>query len=346
MGASEMVPGVARSNFPVPRTIAAWEKRRESVRRKLWRLLGDLPPRPSPLDVRLTQRRQRREGFVVERFEFDNRAGAIVPGYICLPEQARDRPSPAVLYCHQHADRYDTGREEIFERWPVPRPPAVELARRGFVVLAIDAYCFGERSGKGPLGERERGAAEEMTMSKLNLWLGRTLWGMIVRDDMIALDYLCSRPEVDPTRIGVTGMSMGSTRSWWLAALDDRPAAVVCVACLTRYQDLVATGELRAHGIYYYVPAVLRHFDTEAVVSLIAPRPLLTQTGDRDTGSPLSGVEKINSFVRRVYELYGKGERFRGLVYRGVGHEYTAQMWRETLEWFDLWLKAEPTRGA
>lgn len=148
---------------------------------------------------------------------------------------------------------------------PTPAVPAVEeLTRRGYVVLAIDAYCFGERSGQGPMGEK--GSAEELSMSKLNLWLGRSLWGMMVRDDLLALDYLASRPEVDPRRIGVTGMSMGSTRSWWVAALDERPAAAVCVCCLTRYQDLIAAGR----------PAGARHLLLCA--GGVAP---LRQRGDR-----------------------------------------------------------------
>ena len=109
---------------------------------------------------------------------------------------------------------------------------------------------------------------------------------MFVRDDQVALDYLCSRPEVDATRIGATGMSMGSTRAWWLAAVDDRVAAVVAVACLTRYQNLIAHGELRQHGVYYFVNGLLKHFDTEGVLALIAPRPFLALTGELDAGSP------------------------------------------------------------
>jgi dienelactone hydrolase len=112
-----------------------------------------------------------------------------------------------------------------------------------------------------------------MTASKFNLWVGRTLWGMILRDDLMALDYLCSRPEVDAERVGVTGISMGATRTWWLMALDERLKAGVGVACLTRYQELIRSEELKAHGIYYFVPGMLNHFDTEAVIGLIAPSP-------------------------------------------------------------------------
>jgi len=328
---------VGAVKFTMPDNLKDWKTQRGRVRRTLWRLLGDLPERPAGPNVR-TLRKEQREGFVLEKFEFDNEAGATVPGYLCIPEGLKS-PAPAILYCHYHGGEYQNGKEEIFKKWPAGTPPAIEFTRRGYVVVAIDAYCFGERRGKGPTGEKETGGPEELTMSKLNLWHGRTLWGMMVRDDLIALDYLCSRPEVDKERIGVTGMSMGSTRSWWLAALDERIKAVVCVACLTRYQDLIATGALREHGIYYFVPGVLKHFDTEAVVSLIAPRPLLTLTGDKDGGSPVSGVRTINSFVAGVYRLYAKEEQFRGIVYAGVGHNYTAEMWQETLAWLDRWLK-------
>jgi dienelactone hydrolase len=371
----EIVAGVPAVNMETPKNLESWSARRDEIRKTLWQLLGDLPPRPAKLNVRVVERTRRPEGFTVERIEFDNGAGATVPGYVCLPEKIlgtqhsalstqhlAEGRAPAILYCHQHAGLYDKGgKEELFETRPTPIPPAADLTKRGYIVLAIDAYGFGERAGKGPWrpetqrpdregrpatqrpdregGTAEKGSAEELTLSKLNLWLGRTLWGMMIRDDLIALDYLASRPEVDPARIGVMGFSMGSTRAWWIAALDDRPRATVCVCCLTRYQDLIAAGELRAHGIYYFVPNVLKHFDTEAIVALIAPRPLLTLTGDRDSGSPVAGVRKINAFCGDVYKLYGKGDCFRGLLYEGVAHTYTPAMWDEMTAWIEKWLK-------
>src|SRR5262249_61769988 len=92
---------------------------------------------------------------------------------------------------------------------------------------------------------------------------------------------------------------------------------------------------LRRHGIYYFLPGILRHFDSEAVVSLIAPRPLLALTGDRDGGSPADGVRSIQRACARVYGLYGARERFRGRLLPGVGHVYTPAMFRRVLSWFD-----------
>jgi dipeptidyl aminopeptidase/acylaminoacyl peptidase len=139
---------------------------------------------------------------------------------------------------------------------------------------------------------------------------------------------------VDTNRIGVTGISMGSTRSWWLMALDDRPQAGVFVACMTRYQDLIAAGQLKAHGIYYYVPGLLRHFDTEAIIACGAPRAMLFMTGDQDSGSPIEGVRTLGDITSRVYALFGAEDRFENAIYPGVGHVYLPVMWDRTVQWF------------
>jgi len=164
---------------------------------------------------------------------------------------------------------------------------------------------------------------------------------MFLRDDLMALDYLCARPEVDAQRIGVTGMSMGATRSWWLMALDERIRTGVAVACLTRYQNLMAHEGLKCHGIYYYVPDFLNYFDTEAVVALIAPRPLLLMNGDKDDGSPVDGIRTLEIKVRPAYALSGAAPLFQSEVYPGVGHEYLPEMWQKTLSWFNRHLRGK-----
>jgi dienelactone hydrolase len=212
-------------------------------------------------------------------------------------------------------------------------------------VLAPDACWYGERAAAGPAGAADTadpGRPVQESLHKLDLWLGRTLWGRFVRDDRIALDYLCSRPEVDATRIGATGMSMGSTRSWWLAAVDERVAAAVGVACLTRYQNLIAHGQLRQHGVYYFAYGLLKHFDSEGVLALIAPRPFLALTGDLDAGSPADGIRVLEDRVGRVYAALGAPERFRSVLYPDVGHSYTPAMRAAMLDWFDRWLRPSP----
>lgn len=324
--------GVA-PGFQVPATRRGWERRRQEIRTELNRLLGDLPPRPARPKVRVLSRDER-PGYIEERFEFDNGAGARVPGVLLLPKGIQGRV-PAILYCHWHGGEYDGGKIELFQTRHTPQPPGPTLVARGYAVLAIDAYCFGERNGQGPGGPEERGGAGELTASKFQLWAGRSLWGMMLRDDLMALDYLCARPEVDTLRIGVTGISMGATRSWWLMALDERIKAGVAVACLTRYQDLIRARGLRNHGIYYYVPGMLKHFDTEAVVALAAPRALLCLNGDRDAGSPVEGIRTIEQAAAPAWKLHDRETAFRSEVFEGVGHEYTPAMWNRMLEWMD-----------
>ena len=224
------------------------------------------------------------------------------------------------------------------------------FVRAGYIVLAPDACYYGDRGDNNPAGTFEtylrgdpsRNELAQKSLHKLHLWLGRTLWGMFVRDDQIALDFLARVPSVDPRRIGVTGMSMGSTRAWWLAAVDDRVAATVGVACLTRYQNLIEHGNLRAHGLYYFTYGLLRHFDTEGVLALIAPRPFLALTGDLDHGSPVDGIRVLEQKVSHVYGAVGAPDRFRNVIYPDLGHSYTPEMRAEMLAWFQRWLQPAP----
>jgi dienelactone hydrolase len=323
--------------FVVPASKEAWEVKRQEVRIELWKLLGRLPPRPKTPKVEILSREDRGE-YVVEKFQFDNEAGAMVPGYLLLPKNASAK-LPAILYCHWHGGDYDVGKEELFQARHTPEQPGPAFARRGYVVLAIDASGFGERNGQGPDGPAEKNYTAEETASKFNLWVGRTFWGMLLRDDLMALDYLASRPEVDPDRIGVTGMSMGATRTWWLMALDERLKTGVAIACLSRYQNVIEHRLLHEFDIGYFVPNMLNHFDSEAVLALIAPRPVLLQTGDQDRGSPVDGIHAIESAVRPVYRLYAKENAFQSLVYAGLAHVYTPEMWAKTLAWMDEHLR-------
>lgn len=320
----------------IPGDLARWTEQRVRVRRIVLESLGEMPPRPSPSVVKVVGV-DRKDGWRIEKFVFHNGVDSEVPGYIAIPEDGKGR-HPAILTMHGHS----SSKDNMFGYQPTSQNVAELLVKNGYVVLGIDNYFNGERKGQGPAGGLEtmqRGSDQEMSLFKLNLWLGRTLWGMMLRDEQIALDYLASRPEVDPGRIGAQGMSMGSTRSWWLAAIDDRIKAVVGVACFTRYEDLIAIRQLRAHGIYYFVPGILKHFDSEGVMALIAPRPFLALTGDRDAGSPPEGMKTLEQILNRFYRLYGKPGSFRSIVYPETGHVYNDDQKRRMIEWFNRHLK-------
>jgi dienelactone hydrolase len=327
----------AAPEFTIPNTLAAWQSDRKAVRDTLVRLLGALPARPRVPAVTILGHEDK-GGYTEERFQFDNGAGAIVPGVVLIPK-GNLKKYPAIYYCHWHGGNYDLGKRELFSTHHTPQIPADALTQMGFLVVAIDAYCFGERSGKGPGGPDEKGSGEEMSTSKRELWLGRSLWSMMIRDDEMAIDYLFSRPDVDVSRVAVTGISMGATRTWWLMALDERLKTGVAVGCMTRYEDLIAAQQLKAHGIYYFVPGMLNHFDTEAIISLAAPRPMLFMTGAEDSGSPVEGIYKIEKTVKRAYQLYGSESSFVNMVYPKTGHVYTADMWERMTKWMMTQLK-------
>ena len=105
------------------------------------------------------------------------------------------------------------------------------------------------------------------------------------------------------------------------------------------FGDAVVVRELRAHGLYYFVNGLLVHFDTEGVLALIAPRPLLALTGDLDAGSPADGIKDLELILSRTYASVGAGDRFRSILYPDLGHTYTPEMRAEMLAWFNRWLQ-------
>jgi dienelactone hydrolase/lysophospholipase L1-like esterase len=327
--------------FLPPEDAATWAARRRGVHETVVRSLGALPPRPAPPRVRRVTR-ELRPGYTLEKVALENGVDGEVSALLLIPE-GLTQPAPAVLWLHSSTP--DKTQVIVPDTNGGAQPLGEALVRAGYVVMAPDAYWHGDRAGTGPAGAAETRREEQESLFKFHLWQGRTLWGMFVRDDQIALDYLCARPEVDAARIGATGMSMGSTRAWWLAAVDERVAAAVGVACLTRYQNLIAHGQLRAHGIYYFVHGLLAHFDTEGVLALIAPRPFLALTGDLDAGSPADGIRILQERVGRVYAALGAAERFESVLYPDVGHTVTPEMRRATLAWFERWLRPAAPAG-
>src|SRR6266446_61221 len=110
------------------------------------------------------------------------------------------------------------------------------------------------------------------TSARSSFWRGQVLFGMMMFDEFRALDYLASRSEVDVRRLGALGMSMGATKAWWLAALDPRVRLCIDICCLTDAEELIRTQALSEHGIYYYVPSLLKSFRTADINELIVPR--------------------------------------------------------------------------
>jgi dienelactone hydrolase len=316
-----------------------WNARRVQIRSTLYSLLRNLPPIFTPKPT-ITASEQR-DGYRLEKFTFANGLGDTVYGYTLVPDKPNDA---AVIYCHYHGGKYDLGKDELFfeplfGEWQDKTPRGPALAQAGYLVLAIDAYSFGERQHQGPAGQRESGRDTESALFKRFLWEGRSLWSMMVYDDLLALNYLLTRPDIDPTRIAITGASMGGSRATWLAAIDERIKVIAPVVQYTRYQNFLASGEVNHHSFYYYVPGVLEAgLDMEAIVALSAPRPQIVLVGDSDVLSPADGIQMISDFTREVYRLYNADSHFEPHVYEGLAHVYTVEMFETMLAFFERYL--------
>ena len=195
---------------------------------------------------------------------------------------------------------YNLGKEQLLKGVEAQPAYAPICAEKGLVTLAIDSWAFGERKHEavGKLGEENA--------FKLMLWKGQVSFGMMMFDEIRALDYLASRSEVDARRLGVAGMSMGATKAWWLAALDPRVKVCMDVCCLTDFDELIRTQGLSEHGIYYYVPSLLKHFRSAEINELIVPRPRLSVNGRKDPLTPPAGVENIRDYLLPLYREHGK----------------------------------------
>lgn len=271
----------------------------EKRRKELWGLLGDLPWNHKPGPARLVSREEHEE-YTLERLVLDLNGVEDVPAILLIPKKRAAR-APGLLYIHWHGGMYDLGKEQLLKGVAAQPAYAPVCAEMGMVTLAIDSWCFGERKHEAD------GSEGEQTAFKLMLWRGQVLFGMMMFDEFRALDYLASRPEVDPDRVGVLGMSMGATKAWWLAGLDPRVKVCMDVCCLTDFEELIRTHGIKLHAIFYYVPSLLKSFQTADINELIVPRARLSVNGRLDPLTPPAGVEKVRDRLKPLYAKYGKG---------------------------------------
>jgi len=298
----------------------------QAERRKLlYSLLGDLPDRRRAISARLVSR-TKTDKYQLERLELDLNGLETVPAYFVLPNASKvSGRVPVVLYNHSHGGGYTIGKDEFIKgREYLQDPPYAEvIADLGWAGLCIDTWAFGERSH-----------TSEADTFKAMLWQGQVLWGMMVYDSLRAVDYLVSRPEVDPKQIITLGISMGSTMAWWLAALDKRIKVTVDICCLTDFHSLLRRRALSEHGLYYYVPSLLKHFATADINALIAPRPHLGIAGNLDSLTPPEGLDEIDQHLKKVYLENGSPEHWQLLRY-DVGHQETREARVEILQFLN-----------
>jgi len=316
-----------------PKQFAAYQARR---RRELWGLMGDLPWNHKPAPPKLVKT-EKHEGYTLERLVLDLNGVEPVPALLLVPDKRPER-APGLLFIHWHGGMYALGKEQLLVGDKAQPAYAPVCAEKGLVTLAIDSWCFGERKHEA------NGHQGEEDAFKLMLWRGQVLWGMMMFDELRALDYLARRPEVDASRLGALGMSMGSTKAWWLAAFDPRVRLCLDVCCLTDYDELIKAHNLKGHGIYYYVPSLLKHFNTSQINELIVPRPRLSVNGRLDDLTPPAGVEKVRDDLLPLYRRYGKEEDCKIELF-DCPHVELPEMRKLILAWMDKHLVAEEVKS-
>ncbi len=290
------------------------------TRERLRELVGlDEPP------VALqSSRTESRGDFVVEHLTL-SLGGAEVRGIVTRPANATGR-LPAILYGHSHGGLYHIGADELLDgREYLLDPPGPAFARAGYVTLCIDMPVFGTRA-----------TVSEAYASKALLWYGKGLFGQMLCDHSAALTYLASRPDVDPARIGALGISMGCTLSYWLAAMDERIAAVAHLCCFADLRTMIELGAHDGHGVYLVVPGLLSEADAGAIGALVAPRPQLICIGEADALTPPLAVERAWAETSAAYA--GVADRLERVSEPGVGHRETERMRAATLAFFSRYL--------
>jgi hypothetical protein len=301
-------------------------QRPEDRRRELYNLLGELPNRQRPIKGTKRQEAQR-DTYVLETWDLNLNGIETVPAYLARPLTLAGR-APGVVFNHSHGGGYKIGKQEFVDgrEYLQPIPYAKTLTDLGYVALCIDHWVFGERSH-----------TSELDTFKAMLWQGQVLWCMMVYDSIRALDWLVERADVDLARIATVGISMGSTMAWWLAALDERVKVTVDICCLTDFHTLLAKKGLSGHGVYYYVPGLIKRFTTAQINALIAPRAHLGLAGLQDKLTPVEGLDVIDRELTQVYKEARHPERWKLLRY-DVGHMETAAGRQEIISFLTRFL--------
>jgi dienelactone hydrolase len=286
------------------------------TRQRLWEVLGWSEP---AIEL-LTSTQFQHENHVQESLIFQI-GSEQVRGVLTRPKDMSG-PLPAILYAHSHGGKYHIGADELVQgREYLLDPPGPALARAGYLALCIDMPCFGERSN-----------VSESSASKALLWYGKSLFGQMLCEEAAALSYLSSRTDVDPTRIGALGISMGSTLSYFHAALDERIAAVAHLCCFADQRTMIELGAHDRHGIYMMVPGLLNEADAGPIAALIAPRPQLVCIGTADDLTPPLAVDRAWTELAAAYK--DTPAQLTLVSESNVGHQETARMRAAVLSFF------------
>jgi cephalosporin-C deacetylase-like acetyl esterase len=309
--------------------------RQKIVVTELWKMLGG-PLDRTPSNARVTGTVQR-AGYRIEKLTFESRPRLYVTANLYVPDGTGRRP--AILS--------PLGHSANGKAWPSYQRLFSNLARKGYVVLAYDPFGQGERieypgsrPGQSALGG---GTSEHEYAGRRLILLGANFGLFRAWDGIRGIDYLLTRAEVDPDRIGCCGQSGGGTLTQFLAALDSRiRAAVVSMGNTENLaQENVEPPGSADDAEQNIVPALARGIDRADLLYAFAPKPLLMTITLHDAGhtySPeyVSSSHDLLDEYKRAYGLLGAGDRV-SLQATTVSHGYVYEMRRATYAWFNRW---------
>lgn len=286
------------------RTLDDWERVRPTRYQQFMEMMGlvDVPvegPRP-PLNVKIVGT-IRQSGYRIEKLYYESLPGLYVPANLYIPDNIKE-PVPAVLYVCGHS------RTQKVSYQPHPR----KWAQLGFVCLIIETIQWGEVLGDH-WGCYARGWFH---------WYSRGYCpgGVELWNAMRGLDLLCERPEVDADKLGVTGISGGGTQSWYIAAADPRIKVVAPVCGTSTVNSHVHQRTIDGH-CDCMMPINTYRQDFHDIGALIAPRPLLIASADRDGLNSIEAVRDVHGRLHEIYKLYGRPDNLV-LVETPGGHSY------------------------
>lgn len=291
------------------------------------------------------------DGLATEALSFAAQAGQRVPTLV-VKQDSGAAARPAVIVLHGTGGSKEGMRGRLRA-----------LAARGFVAVAIDARYHGERAKDGSEtgSPYQRALLQAYRTRGEHPFLYDTVW-----DVMRLIDYLETREDVDRRRIGLMGISKGGMETYLAAAADPRVAAAVPLIGVQSFRWALDHGawDSRAWTIreaieaagreagqspgasfmrtFYdrVAPGIYGEFDGPAMLPLIAPRPLLVINGDSDPRTPVAGVRQCLEAARKAYVAGGVADRLVLYLQPDAGHEVTAEADRQTIAWFERWLKS------
>ena len=318
-------------------------ERQKYIRGKMWELLGG-PFEKTPLNPRVVGT-LKRDGYRIDRLVYESRPGLFVTSNLYVPEGRG--PFPAILSSMGHSANGKAHRpyQTLFHT----------LARKGYMVLAFDPFGQGERieypgavpgtSTLGPPTREHDYAGKRLLLLGVNFALYRA-W-----DGIRGIDYLLSRPDVDPERIGCGGQSGGGTMTMYLAALDERIRAAVVSEGNT---ENVAQANFEPPGSVddaeqNLVASLVHGIDRFDFLHAVAPRALLITITNKDAGSTY-GPEYVNDAMalieelKKTYALLDAAERV-ALVETPMRHSYSYEHRRASYGWYNRWLGGPGSAG-